>query len=348
MATTSGIISSYQEVGIKEDISEIITNISPTKTPFQTMIGSWPVWNTFYQWQEDQLLSPASNAQVEGASAITATSQPTVMRFNNTQILEKVAQTADTLDALKFYGRDRELAYQLAMRSAELKRDLEFAYVGSGAVGNASSSGAGGGSTPGSSGNSGTARVTNGYQQMIALANSGSYTAPVVLNNVGSTAALLAGVFSSGTTAASLTPLTEGMILQVSQTLFQNGVDPEVLMIKPGDSLKISAFASGSAAGPGTIPAYPRTRMTEGEKTLVNVVNVYVSPFGDLKQVINRFQRSADAFVFTPDMWKKAVLRNWTRVNLAKTGDFTQTMIVGEFGLQHRNFFSSGLITGLS
>jgi hypothetical protein len=49
MATTTGTITSYVEVGTKEDISEIITNISPTKTPFQTMIGNWPVFNTYYQ-----------------------------------------------------------------------------------------------------------------------------------------------------------------------------------------------------------------------------------------------------------------------------------------------------------
>jgi hypothetical protein len=256
-----------------------------------------------------------------------------------------VAQTADTLDALKFYGRDRELAYQLAMRSAELKRDLEYAYVGSAAVGNAtafstnSPISAGGGTS--------TARLMNGYQQLIGLTASGSYNPAVVFNNVGTTAALIAGGYSSGTVAATTTALTEAMVLQVAQTLFQNGIDPEVLMVKPGDSLKVAAFAMGSN-GSGTIPSFPRTFYTDnGQKQVVNVVNVYVSPFGDLKQVINRFQRSLDAFVFTPDMWKKAVLRNWTRVNLAKTGDFTQTMIVGEFGLQHRNFFASGLITGL-
>jgi hypothetical protein len=358
MAQTTGIIASYQEVGTKEDISEIITNISPTKTPFQTMIGNWPVFNTYYQWQEDQLLSPAQNAQIEGSTATAAISQPTVLRYNNTQILEKVAQTADTLDALKFYGRDRELAYQLAMRSAELKRDLEYAYVGSGATSTATgfttnspiSAGGNGGGT-----NTGSARIMAGYQQMIGLTASGSYNPPVVFNGVGTTAALIAGVYSSGTTAATLVSLTEAMVLETAQVLFQNGIDPEVLMVKPNDSLKVAAFAQGSGSSFGTantagyIGPIARTLYTQnGEKQVVNVVNVYVSPFGDLKQVINRFQRTADAFVFTPDMWKKAVLRNWTRVNLAKTGDFTQTMIVGEYGLQHRNFFASGLITGLA
>jgi Family of unknown function (DUF5309) len=297
------------------------------------MIGNWPVWNTYYQWQEDQLLSPAANAQVEGATAITAISQPTVMRFNTTQILEKVAQTADTLDALKFHGRDRELAYQLAMRSAEAKRDLEYAYVGSGAVGTVSA---------GSTGTAGSARVMNGYQQLVALSASGSYSSAVVLNNVGSTPALVAGQYSSGTTAATTVALTETMVLSVAQTLFTNGIDPDYLMVKPKDALTVATFAQGTG----------RERFIGNSgaesKTIVNVVNVYVSPFGDLKQVINRFQRTTEAFIFTPDMFKKAILRNWTRVNLAKTGDFTQVMIVGEFGLQLRNFFAAGMITGLS
>lgn len=330
--STSGTITSYVEVGVKEDVSEIITNISPTKTPFQTMIGNVPVWNTFYQWQEDQLLSPASNAQVEGAAAITAVSQPTVMRFNTTQILEKVAQTADTLDALKFHGRDRELAYQLAMRSAELKRDLEFAYVGSAAVGTASSSGAGGSTS--------SARILNGYQQQIALSNSGSYTAPVVLNGVTASAAGIAAL--TGSTSVTL---TEAMINSISQTLFVNGVDPDTVMVTPTDAMSVVNFINTSGTN--------RTRFLDnGDKAaaskLINVIDVYVNPFATLKVVINRFLRTGDCLVYTPDMWKKAALRNWTRTTLAKTGDFTQVMLVGEFGLQHRNFFASGLITGLA
>ena len=55
----------YQQIGIKEDISDIISNISPTLTPFQSSIGKESVSNTLYQWQEDSLSSVAENAMVE-------------------------------------------------------------------------------------------------------------------------------------------------------------------------------------------------------------------------------------------------------------------------------------------
>jgi hypothetical protein len=78
------------------------------------------------------------------------------------------------------------------------------------------------------------------------------------------------------------------------------------------------------------------------------VVETYMSPFGELKLVMNRFQRSTEAYIFEADMWKKLVLRNWERQTLAITGDFTPVMVTGEFSLKHRNYAASGLITGLS
>lgn len=130
--TISGTVNTYDIVGIKEDISDIITNISPTKTPFQSMSGNEGIHNTLHQWQEDSLLAAAANAAVEGADAPTATAQPTVMRNNNTQILTKTAKASGTADVVRKYGRDKELSYQLGLRSAELKRDLEYAFVGTG------------------------------------------------------------------------------------------------------------------------------------------------------------------------------------------------------------------------
>jgi hypothetical protein len=84
--------------------------------------------------------------------------------------------------------------------------------------------------------------------------------------------------------------------------------------------------------------------MNAGEKTITNVVDVYVSPFGEQKVVNNRFVKSTNTLVYEPDMWKKVTLRPWSRETLAKTGDNTQMMIVGEFSLKHKNFSGSGAI----
>jgi len=169
--TISGTISTYDIVGIKEDVSNIITNISPTKTPFQSMIGSEGCTNTNPQWQEDSLINPASNAAIEGADAGTAVAQATVMRNNSTQILTKTAKASGTADVVRKYGRDKELSYQLGLRSMELKRDLEFALVGTGqnqVVGSDS-----------------VARMFAGYQAQVAASSTVTNTAsPLTEANV--------------------------------------------------------------------------------------------------------------------------------------------------------------------
>ena len=59
----------YQMVGIKENVSDVITNLSPRKTPFQSAIGNEKVTQPLFQWQEDSLRAVATNAAVEGADA---------------------------------------------------------------------------------------------------------------------------------------------------------------------------------------------------------------------------------------------------------------------------------------
>lgn len=312
--------STYDQVGKKEDVSDIITNISPTKTPFQSMIGSEGIQNTTPQWQEDSLIAVAANAQVEGANAPTEVANATVMRSNVAQILAKTAKATNTANAVNTYGRDKELAYQLSLRAAELKRDLEYAFVGSAVVA--------------VTGDAATARKMGGYQQQITLTGG---SAPVVLNGVTATAAGIAA--QTGSTSVAL---TETMVLTVAQQLYTNGTDPNTLMVKPGDSLKVAAFATATGRS-----RYIDGGDTKNAKSVVNVVDTYITPFGELRMVMNRFLKTSEALVFEADMWKRLTLRNWFRTNLAVTGDATPVSITGEFSLKHRNFTASGMITGL-
>lgn len=305
------VMKTYDQVGRKEDVSDIITNISPTKTPFQTMVGTEGIHNIVHSWQEDSLQAPATNAQVEGADATSAVQNPTVMRQNTTQIFMKTAKVSGTANTVTTYGRDKELAYQLSLRSAELKRDLEYALVGS--------------SQAAVTGDDSTARKFANY--LPQLDGSAVYT-------VNSTS----GALNTPITSQTAAPLREDVVLDIAQQLYINGTDPNTLMVKPADSLVVSSFQANN-----------RTRYVEnGQKNIVNVVDVYTSPFGDLKVVMNRFQQTSAALVFESAMWKRLVLRNWFRETLAKTGDSTNVMIVGEFSLKHRNYAASGAAINLT
>lgn len=288
----------YQQVGLAEDVSDIISNISPTKVPFSSSIGSEKISAKLFEWQEDELRAVTDNKAVEGFTASDATLVPTVMRSNVTQIMEKTIKVSSTSDAVKAYGRAKETAYQIAKAGEELSRDLEHAMVGfdrAAAAGDAS-----------------TAR---------SMASA--------LNQID------AGVANTAGTAA----LTEAMVLTLHSELYVNGSDPEIFMIKPADSLITANFAA---------VADTRSRDFGTGKKVVNAVDIYVSPFGELKIVLNRFILSTFALMYSPDMWKKCVLRPWTRVPLAKTGDNQMHMLVGEFSLKHKNFKASGTIEALT
>ena len=72
----------YQTVGIREDIADIIYSISPTETPFMSGVGKTKATNTLHQWQTDALAPVAANAQAEGATITYPTLSPTVKLGN--------------------------------------------------------------------------------------------------------------------------------------------------------------------------------------------------------------------------------------------------------------------------
>ena len=292
------IYKTYEQIGLAEDVSNIISDITPTDTPMYSMIKTEKVHARQYQYQTDSLAAAAANAQLEGFTASAGTAIPTTMITGNTQILQKTFQVSATADAVKAYGRAKETAYQLSKALKEIKKDVEFAFVGS--------------SNAGVVGNATTAREMDSADQLIGAGN---------------------------TTAGGTAALTEAMITTTGQNVYNNGGDATILMVKPADSLIIAGFTG--AAG--------RTReFNDGNKTLTNVVNLYVSPFGEYKVVLNRHQMTTHAFLLDPSMWRTASLRPFARTLLAKTGDSDTHMVVGELGLMHKNPLGSGQINALT
>jgi len=303
--------TAYDTVGNKEDISDVITNISPTDTPFISMIGTEKVHNTLYQWQEDELAAPnLSNALVQGADATVNASVPTYMRQNYTQILGKTLQVAETTDAVARYGRAKETAYQLGKYSKEIKRDLE-------AIATSSQAAASGSNTVAANFAAYSAQVWTGTDPQAYAENAAS------------------NVIKTG---SSSTAMSETNFLTALQQLYTLGVDPSMCLIPVGEAQNIASFASASG----------RTRYIENEgadaKRIVNAVDVYVSPYGEIKIALDRFTPTTDHLIFDPTYWKLAVLRPWTRQTLAKTGDSTKMQILGEFGLIHKNWRASAVV----
>ena len=290
--------TTYDQVGKKEDVSDIITDITPTDTPMFSMIRNEKVSARTFSWLEDSLAAAANNAAVEGADASMATLTDAVERTNNTQILTKAFQVSATADAIATYGRAKETAYQLGKALKEIKRDLERAYVG---VDNSAVTGS-----------SSAAREMASATQMITNSTDAG---------------------SNATDA-----LTEAKLLTAGQSAYNAGSDPSVFMIKPADAQIVANFAASSG----------RNREFAQTRSLVNVIDLYVSPYGEYKVVLNRHQLTTHAFLIDPSMWRSCTLRPFSRTLLAKNGDSDKHFIVGEMSLKHMNFGADHMITGLS
>jgi hypothetical protein len=289
---TNPVLSSDLLVGVAEDVSDDISMISPTATPFLTMIGTRKVSQKVFTWLEDVLDAAAVNAAAEGADAPTANQVEPTLFTGNTQILTKAAKVTGTTEATKLHGRGSEMGRMIYKRGREIKRDLEFAMTNA------------------------QAAVTSGTRKLASLQTQ---------------------IDSSMTVAAATAVLTEQMILAGSQACYDQGADPNKLMISSANATVVADFAGATG----------RLRDLTSMRKIVNAVDVYVTPFGELTVIINRIQRNTDALIFDPSYWKRAVLRNWLTKNLPETGDYEAKMILGEFGLMHSNAFADYLITGL-
>ena len=116
---------SYQAKGIREDLIDLITNISPTETPMLSRFSKVPASNTTHEWQTDSLSAAASNAYVEGADSDAPALTATTRESNNTQISRKLWRVTDTMEAVDKAGRGSEYAYQMAKHMKELARDIK-------------------------------------------------------------------------------------------------------------------------------------------------------------------------------------------------------------------------------
>lgn len=130
MAILANTFSTYEAVGQREDLIDVITNISPLENWFISQVGKTKASARYHEWQTDALSSPAANAQVEGndSPAMTAAT-PTTRTGNYTQILAKYFSVTKTTEAVNKAGRKSEIAYQKAMKAQGLAGDLEYACI---------------------------------------------------------------------------------------------------------------------------------------------------------------------------------------------------------------------------
>ena len=93
MAQPSNTFDSYDAVGILEDISSQITQISPQDTPFYSKSKKTKASNTLHEWQTDALRSSAANSHIEGDTTTAEARTATTRLGNYTNIFKNAVFT---------------------------------------------------------------------------------------------------------------------------------------------------------------------------------------------------------------------------------------------------------------
>jgi hypothetical protein len=310
------IYNAHDAIGQREDLTDVIYNISPTETPFMSSVGKTKATAVYHEWQTDSLAAATTNnAAVEGADASDATLAPTTRLGNYTQILQKTIKVSGTLDTVNKAGRKSERAYQLAKASSELKRDLETILL----------------SNQGRS--AGTSNST--------ARKMGSLLSWLKTNSdVGSGGADPATIGVSTRTDGTQRTFTEALLKTVVAEVYDSGGNPKVLMVGTAGKQKVSSFA-GIAEQRFMAPSNTPT-------TIIGAADVYMSDFGSMSVVPNRFMRSRDALVLDPEYAALAYLRPFQTNELAKAGDADKTQILVEVTLEVKNEAAHGIIADLN
>jgi hypothetical protein len=312
MAQPTNTFDTYDSVGNREDLSDIIYNISPTETPFLSGCGKSKAEAVYHEWQTDALDAPADNKVIEGDDATNDSITPTVRRGNYCQISDKVIVITGTQEAIIKAGRKSEMAYQTAKRAKELKRDMENALVG---LNNARVAG-----------NNATARELASVQSWLAtnISKASDGSNPT-------------GDGTDARTDGTQRALTETMLKDVLQQCWTQGGNPDTIMVGAFNKRIASSFTGGA------------TRFDKSEdKKLYATVDVYVSDFGEHKIIANRYMRTRDCLVLDMEYWKVAYLRPFSVTDLSKTGDTEKKQMIVEYTLEACNQAASGIVADLT
>ena len=331
MAVITDTFLTYDAKGIREDLSDLISDISPTQTPFQSNVGTRDAENTYFEWQTDSLAAASATPVVEGQDLSTFTAvTPTARMGNYCQINMRDFIISGTEQTVLSAGRASEVGYQAAKAAKELKRNVEKAALlnGVGAVVGATA----------------TARVTAGLPGWLKTnQESTNVTAP---SYTGSTPTGAGEVWK---TFGTPTAFTEAMLQSVMQQAFTSGGEPSMLMVSPYNKTVVSAFTGIAGSRYNVDGAEP--------SVIIGAADIYVSDFGNLSVVPNRFFTTVKdagsaayndwAFLIDPDEVKIATLRPYSIDALAKSGDADKRMALTEWGLQVNNEAAHGIVAGI-
>jgi hypothetical protein len=313
MTLPANTLTSYTAIGNREDLSDIIYDISPAETPFLSALPKTKATGTKHEWQTHALTAASGvNKVLEGDPATTDASTVTARVYNYRQISDKVARVTGTQEAVNKAGRRSEMAFQMEARMKELKRDVETRLLGNYAsvAGNATLE-------PECAGLQAWVK-TNIDKASDATASAGNGT----------------DIHTDGTPRA----LQESQVEAALALAWTNGGNPTLGILNAFQKRKFASFSGSS------------TKTSDGDKKkVVNSVDIYIDPLGNEVRLVPCRQSPTDVIYFADtEMAKFAVLRDFKTHDLAKDGDSERKQILVEYTLEVCNEKAHAAVYDLS
>tara|TARA_R110000851_G_scaffold18446_1_gene58052 strand:- start:2294 stop:3235 length:942 start_codon:yes stop_codon:yes gene_type:complete len=311
MAKVTNAFDTYSATSDREQLSDVIYNISPQATPFLSAIGKNSIKNVVFDWQTEVLPTVDMTGELEGfrLDGATSASTATTRVSNVAMISSRDATVSGSQQASDPAGKKSEMAHQLAIMAKALKRDMESALCQKGAK---------------TTGNATTARVTGGFE---------SWMTSNVSRGTSGAGAGGGAAPTDGTQRA----LTEALLKTVLQSCFSNGGEPSMAICGPVNKQVISGFTGRT-----------NSRQMVDANTVEASVSIYASDFGELKIVPSNFSRERSLLLVDPDYAKVSYLRDFKTVDIATVGDAMTKMIVTEYGLEMSNEAAHGIVADLT
>jgi hypothetical protein len=317
---------------INESVLQQIIDISNIPLPFTDRIGSQSSGNQFREWTIDALASvDVTNAVVDGSDSVGDDTNLGTRVGNRHQILVKDIAVSTRARSVDTIGFTDTLAYQVMMRTREIRRDLEAI-----SLENQASVIDDGDSVPGLLGGLGSWLETNTFR--------------------GATGA--DGGFDTGTgltvepTAGTARALTETLVRDLAESIWLQGGNPTVLMSTPDVIRGLSEFMFSSSARIATLRRETGPGVDTAEA--IGSVNIFLTDFEvQLSMIANRLQQTYTDAVATQvsnvygldmELLAHSWLHQWRADPLGKPGLSDKRQISGDVTLMVLNEAGLGTI----
>jgi len=287
----------------REDLSDMVTIITPWQTPFYNASPKTKATSTLHEWVTDTMDATSTAGAFEGDTFTSATLVQRVRRQNYTQIFRKDVEITNTMQEMDPVGVPNEYNWQIQKALKEIAKNIEARAFD---IANSASA----------AGATNTARVFQSLEGFIT-----------------------ANTADAGQNAATSTPITETAFNNALELIYTAGGNPETCYVSPGVKRDISAFAGPTGAANITTNV---RNIDASAKKLVQAVDVYDSDYGLIQIVMSRWiPQTTSTTILTGRVWfierskvRFSILRPMRHYPIASVGDSTRGMVLTELTLE--------------